>query len=91
MIQHNLVAVAQIYRNITVTACAQLLDVATNRVEAAAAKMIAASRLAASLDQVDGVLHFHERATALDGFDESVKQLCLGVNACYEHAEALAA
>ena len=61
------------------------------RVEATAAKMIAAGRLAASLDQVDGVLHFHATQDALDSFDESIKALCLGVNACYEHAEQLAA
>ena len=53
--------------------------------------MIAAGRLAASLDQVDGVLHFHATQNALDSFDESIKALCLGVNACYEHAEQLAA
>ena len=65
--------------------------VAPGRVEATAAKMIAAGRLAASLDQVDGVLHFHATQDALDSFDESIKALCLGVNACYEHAEQLAA
>ena len=91
MIQHNLVAVAHIYCNISIEHCAQLLDVAPGRVETTAAKMIAAGRLAASLDQVDGVLHFHATQNALDSFDESIKALCLGVNACYEHAEQLAA
>ena len=43
--------------------------------------MIAAGRLAASLDQVDGVLHFHATQNALDSFDEVHQGACLGVNA----------
>ena len=47
MIQHNLVAVAHIYCNISVEHCAQLLDVAPGRVEATAATMEVTARLAA--------------------------------------------
>ncbi|KAH8090194.1 hypothetical protein JL720_6505 [Aureococcus anophagefferens] len=54
-----------------------------------ASRMIADGRLAAKLDQVDGVLHYADDAPPLARFDDSIAKICLAVNACYDKISAL--
>mmetsp|Transcript_36559 Transcript_36559/g.113104 ORF Transcript_36559/g.113104 Transcript_36559/m.113104 type:complete len:410 (-) Transcript_36559:50-1279(-) len=86
MIQHNLVAVSHVYVNVSVDSVAKLLDVDARRIETVASKMISSGRLAAKLDQVDGLLVFTDDPPPLVRFDEAIARLCLNVNACYEKA-----
>ena len=66
-----------------------LLDIDPRRAEQVASRMIADGRLAAKLDQVDGVLHFADDAPPLARFDDSIAKICLAVNACYDKISAL--
>mmetsp|Transcript_27638 Transcript_27638/g.82942 ORF Transcript_27638/g.82942 Transcript_27638/m.82942 type:complete len:393 (-) Transcript_27638:36-1214(-) len=84
MIQHNLVAVSHIYVNASIAEVAKLLDVEPRRAEAVASRMIAAGRLGARLDQVDGLLHFTDDAGPLVRFDDAIARVCLAVNACFD-------
>jgi len=83
-IQHNLVAVSNAYVTISLAELASLLDVDDARAEAVASRMITDGRLAARLDQVDGVLHFTDDARPLRRFDNGITKICLAVNACYD-------
>ena len=51
--------------------------------------MIAAGRLAARLDQVDGLLHFVDDAPPLVRFDDAIARVCLAVNACFDEVTKL--
>ena len=88
MIQHNLVAVSIVYVNVSLPEVGQLLDIDPSRAEAVASRMIADGRLAAKLDQVDGMLHFTDDAPPLARFDDSISKICLAVNACYDKISA---
>ena len=74
------------YVNVSVDSVAKLLDVDARRIETVASKMISSGRLAAKLDQVDGLLVFTDDPPPLVRFDEAIARLCLNVNACYEKA-----
>ena len=89
MIQHNLAAVSLVYVNASLREVGALLDIDPRRAEQVASRMIADGRLAAKLDQVDGVLHFADDAPPLARFDDSIAKICLAVNACYDKISAL--
>ena len=59
LIEHNMVAIGQLYSTIYISALGQLLGVSSDRAENIASKMILDGSLIGSIDQVvDGILTF---------------------------------
>lgn len=61
VLEHNLLAVSRIYKNITFTALGSLLGVGADRAETYASGMIESSRLSGSIDQIAGIIHFNTK------------------------------
>ena len=98
--EHNVLAASRVYANITFDALGGLLGVDPRRAEKVAARMVNERRLAATIDQVDGVLDFApggaqgtpDAAVAdILGFDQAVKDVCLSLNEVVEGIGALQA
>jgi len=77
VIEHNMVAVSQLYTSIYFSELGQLLGVAADRAEKVAAKMIMDGSLSGSIDQVDGTLNFEGNESALLGWDEAITSFCV--------------
>jgi len=60
LLEHNMVAAGKIYKNVYLDELAALLGVSRDLAERNAAGMIRDGRLGASIDQVDGLLTFHD-------------------------------
>jgi COP9 signalosome complex subunit 4 len=80
LIEHNMVAVSQIYSNIYFTALGQLLGLSSARAEKIASKMILDGSLKASIDQLDGVLTFSDQESALVSWDGAITSFCVQLN-----------
>ena len=67
-----------------------LLGVPADKAEAAAARMAMESRLAAAIDQVEGLVTFTSTAAAdpLARWDANIERLCQAANAAVEGAAA---
>lgn len=64
MVQHNLLAASRIYNNISFEQMGALLQIPSKKAEKICADMIMTNRLAASIDQIQGVVTFEAaRAT----------------------------
>ncbi|KAK5131849.1 hypothetical protein LTR08_000516 [Meristemomyces frigidus] len=60
VLEHNLLAVSRLYQNIRTANLGALLGVDADRAETYAAAMIESHRLSGSIDQIEGVIHFHK-------------------------------
>ncbi len=81
LIEHNMVAVSQIYSNIYFTALGQLLGLSSARAEKIASKMILDGSLKASIDQLDGLLTFSDQdSAALLAWDGAITSFCMQLN-----------
>ena len=82
LIEHNMVAVSQIYSNIYFTALGQLLGLSSERAEKIASKMILDGSLKASIDQLDGVLTFSDQgsSSSLVSWDGAITSFCTQLN-----------
>ncbi len=81
LIEHNMVAVGQLYSTIHFTALGRLLGVSAERAEKIASKMILEKSLVGSIDQVDGILTFGElHRSELVAWDESIVSFCTQLN-----------
>lgn len=69
VLEHNLLAVSRIYSNITFHALGALLGTDADKAEMYASGMIESNRLAGSIDQIAGIIHF---STKSGGFDNKV-------------------
>jgi COP9 signalosome complex subunit 4 len=58
VLEHNLLGVSRLYRNIRTSNLGALLGVDSERAQQYAAQMIEQGRLAGSIDQIDGVIYF---------------------------------
>jgi COP9 signalosome complex subunit 4 len=96
--EHNVLAASRVYANITFDALGGLMGVDARRAERVAAKMVNERRLAATIDQVDGVLDFAPggaRATPdaavaeILGLDAAVRDVTLSLNDLVEGIGAL--
>ena len=63
VLEHNLLAVSRLYQNISLSSLGPLLGTDAERAEAYAAGMIESSRLAGSIDQIAGIIHFAPKDT----------------------------
>lgn len=64
MMEHNLLAASNIYKNITLKGLGILLDLSKGGSEALARRMISQGRLKAEIDQVDEVVSFFENISS---------------------------
>lgn len=61
MMEHNIIATSRLYTNITLGGLGNLLDVSRVGAETMVRRMIAQGRLRADIDQVAGLVIFHEQ------------------------------
>uniref|UniRef100_A0A0R3RVS5 COP9 signalosome complex subunit 4 n=1 Tax=Elaeophora elaphi TaxID=1147741 RepID=A0A0R3RVS5_9BILA len=88
VIEHNFTAVSKIFTNITFEQLAKLLNISCRQAEKMAWQIIADGRVAGTIDQVDGIVHFTYAADedavpskeALAEWDQHIAELCQDVN-----------
>eukprot|EP00291_Cryptomonas_curvata_P017564 CAMPEP_0172167884 /NCGR_PEP_ID=MMETSP1050-20130122/9823_1 /TAXON_ID=233186 /ORGANISM="Cryptomonas curvata, Strain CCAP979/52" /LENGTH=416 /DNA_ID=CAMNT_0012838731 /DNA_START=43 /DNA_END=1290 /DNA_ORIENTATION=+ len=80
MIEHNLFAAAKLYNNITFRELGFFLHVAPEQAEKMARDMVLESRLAASIDQIEGLIYFEEGREAGTLWDAEIRGACTAVN-----------
>jgi COP9 signalosome complex subunit 4 len=86
--EHNLEAASRVYANVHIAELAALLGCGEAAAEAAAARMASEGRLAAELDQVEGLVSFGAAPGPLARWDANVEGLCRRAD---EAAAAMAA
>jgi COP9 signalosome complex subunit 4 len=86
--EHNLEAASKLYSAIRVEELAVLLGVGVEKAEAAAARMVMEKRLAASIDQVEGLIRFTSAADPLVQWDRNIAGVCAAANGIVEAAVA---
>lgn len=76
VLEHNILAVSQLYKNISIKECASLLKAPADYAESTIAQMIDDGRLSASIDQVDSFVDFSNNTTELSSWDANIHELC---------------
>ncbi|KXZ48200.1 hypothetical protein GPECTOR_29g107 [Gonium pectorale] len=91
VVQHNLAAASRIYSNIGTDQLGGLLGVSAEAAEAIAADMVGEGRMAGSIDQVDGLIHFGAKqdVEALMRWDENIRGACAKVGELLDTVTAL--
>jgi COP9 signalosome complex subunit 4 len=85
VLEHNMVAVGQLYSSIYFAQLGELLGVVDAiKAEKVAAKMIGDGSLIGSIDEVEGMLHFapprEKRESPLLHWDETITSFCVQLN-----------
>lgn len=80
VIEHNMVSVSKLYTSIYFSELGGILGVEAEKAEKIAAKMIMDGSLLGSMDQVDGLLSFEEKESALLSWDEAITSFCVQLN-----------
>ncbi|KAL9187770.1 hypothetical protein ACHAXT_006148 [Thalassiosira profunda] len=85
VLEHNMVAVSQLYASIYFSQLGELLGVVDGaKAERVAAKMIGDGSLSGSIDEVEGVLRFHptkaKEESAMLHWDETITSFCVQLN-----------
>jgi len=78
--EHNMLAAAQLYKNIRIEELAKLLGVNEIQAEDLSRVMIQENRLKATIDQVDGVIEFDKDDTILNSWDSAIAESLMQVN-----------
>jgi COP9 signalosome complex subunit 4 len=78
--EHNMLAAAQLYKNIAIAELALLLGVTDEQAEDLARIMIQEGRMKATIDQVDMVIEFDDDAQILHHWDEQIQESCMTIN-----------
>jgi len=101
VVEHNMIAVSNLYESIYVTELAHILGVSNAKAESIAAKMIldddgSSLHARATMDQVEGLLEFGEQddaagANPQETYDRSVTNFCLQLNLVTDAIKAKAA
>jgi len=86
IVEHNIVAVSKLYKNISFEQLGILLNIPSVKAEKIASQMISSGTMNGFIDQIDGFVHF-EDAEVLSLFDEQVQGLCLQVNDVIEQIQ----
>lgn len=61
MIEHNMLSISKLYKNIKIKSLANLLKIDPYKAEIIAGKMISEERMKGSIDQVDGFIYFQRK------------------------------
>merc|ERR1712060_303574 len=86
--EHNMLAAAQLYKNIRIEELAKLLGVTLVQAEDLARIMIQENRLNATIDQVDGIIEFDNDELILNSWDTSIAESLMQVNDIIDTIEA---
>jgi len=78
--EHNMLAAAQLYKNIRIAELSKLLGVTLVQAEDLARIMIQENRLNATIDQVDGIIEFDNDQLILNSWDTSIAESLMQVN-----------
>eukprot|EP00486_Rosalina_sp_Unknown_P008335 CAMPEP_0201579894 /NCGR_PEP_ID=MMETSP0190_2-20130828/27790_1 /ASSEMBLY_ACC=CAM_ASM_000263 /TAXON_ID=37353 /ORGANISM="Rosalina sp." /LENGTH=129 /DNA_ID=CAMNT_0048014989 /DNA_START=939 /DNA_END=1328 /DNA_ORIENTATION=- len=78
--EHNMLAAAQLYKNIRIEELAKLLGVTLIQAEDLARIMIQENRLNATIDQVDGIIEFDNDELILNSWDQSISESLMSMN-----------
>mmetsp|Transcript_1245 Transcript_1245/g.2732 ORF Transcript_1245/g.2732 Transcript_1245/m.2732 type:complete len:396 (+) Transcript_1245:46-1233(+) len=88
VVEHNMIAVSKIYKTIYTSELAVKLGVGTEKAEKIAANMIMECSLEGSIDQVDGLVEFHENETPNSSWDKGISDFCMNLNRVTETVQA---
>lgn len=88
VVEHNVAAAAKLYDNIYLEELGTLLGVSHGTAEAVVSKMICEDRLKGSIDQVEGLVHFHAGGERLQQWDAQIRGACSTLNAILDSAAA---
>jgi COP9 signalosome complex subunit 4 len=80
IVEHNMIAVSDVYESIYLSELAWILGVAQTKAESIAASMIMDGSIRASIDQVDGLLIFSCGETSTEMYDRLVNNFCVELN-----------
>ena len=83
IIEHNLLAVSKIYKNISFTELGKLLGISPLKAEKIASQMVSEQRMLGSIDQINSNLDF-KGSNSLDSWSEHIKSICKEVNIILE-------
>jgi hypothetical protein len=61
-VEHNILSLAKVYKNISFERLSQLLQIPEDTLESTVARMISASLLRASIDQIDRTITFKSKS-----------------------------
>jgi len=87
VVEHNMLAASQIYRNIHISQLAVLLDLPPAKAEKLAWKMIEQGRMKAVIDQVEGFVEFlvaESGTSSMYAWDVQIQDTCVQVNDALE-------
>lgn len=86
--EHNMLAAAQLYKNIRIEQLAKLLGVTLIQAEDLARIMIQENRLNATIDQVDGIIEFDNDQLILNSWDISISESLMSMNDIVDSIES---
>lgn len=81
VVEHNMMAVGELYRSIYMSELANLLGVSPAKAEKIASTMIMDGTLHGSIDQVEGLLELEPKESAEETWDRSITAFCVELNA----------
>jgi len=85
VIEHNLLSASKLYNNITFAELGSLLDIAPEKAEKVASRMMVEERLRGSIDQIEGLIVFEYHShDALTQWDNRIAGACNYVNKILE-------
>jgi len=87
VVEHNIVAVSKLYKNISFEQLGILLNITAVKAEKISSHMISNGTMNGFIDQIDGFVHFEDQEV-LATFDEQVQGICLQVNDIIEQIQA---
>ena len=88
--EHNMLACAKLYNNISFQELGALLSINPEKAEHVAASMISEERLRGSIDQVEGLLSFIQDNDngrvnlGMHAWDSAISSVCTTLNNCVE-------
>jgi len=80
VVEHNMIAVSILYRSIYVKELANILGVDERKAEKIASSMIMEGSLRGSIDQIEGLLEFHNEESDQSFWDGSITNFCIELN-----------
>jgi len=86
VVEHNLLAVSKLYKNISFEQLGILLDIPPIKAEKIASHMISNATMNGFINQIDGFVHF-EAQEVLATFNEQIQGVCLQVNGIIERIQ----
>mmetsp|Transcript_7663 Transcript_7663/g.11517 ORF Transcript_7663/g.11517 Transcript_7663/m.11517 type:complete len:401 (-) Transcript_7663:118-1320(-) len=82
IVEHNLVAIGNVYENIRFEEVGLLLDITPKKAEQVSARMISEGRLLASIDQVEGLLVFDDETNEVYEWEKRVQNTFIQIAEC---------